>query len=306
VSQPQEEQQRQELQKELDRLEKQIQDLKERQKDGFQDVETQKQIKDDLIKVVEKLDVKTEKNGAVFHDNATIWSFNAEKNQIQQGNLSYKYAKEFCELPENSHCKTIGDTEGGKWLEKQDIYNDCLKKNDADEVWFGLSAKMAQEAKGEAHSFVEIKSAEQRTWEIAEKPALRNNEEVTGINYHYHQTPDQEIVKRENLARPERVFESKEFTIDRISDNQIRVNLPNGETATANLTQKEFQDKLGISLQGKSFREDFAKKLSETESGKTLEVQKDQKQKSGIIDPLSIQVDTTQTANQTIKKTQSY
>jgi hypothetical protein len=213
VNQNQEEQQRQALQQELERLEKQIQDLKERQKEGLQDIEAQKQLKEDLLKVTEKLDVKTERNGAVFYDNEHRWAYDSENNKLQQINVNYERATAFCKQSENSHCKTIGDTKGGKWLDSQKIHG-CFTYNpeDSKEVWSNLSEKYAREAQGETHTFVKIDSSQRGVWEVAEKPTLQNNQEVTAINYHYHPTPDQEIIRFENLARPEQKTEQGQIT----------------------------------------------------------------------------------------------
>jgi hypothetical protein len=286
VNPTQEEQQRQQLQKELEQLEKQIQALKERQKDGFQDIDAQKQLKEDLLKVTEKLDVKTEKNGAVFYDNEHRWAYDTENNKLQQINVNYERAVDFCKQPENSHCKTITDTEGGKWLDSQKIHECFTNGDDAKEVWRNLSKNYAQNAEGETHSFVKIDSAKEAIWEFTEKPTLQNNEKVTAINYHYHPTPDQEVIRRENLARPEpeRIYESKELSVDRISETELKVSLQNGKNFSCPINNQEEEKQLLENLKNTEFREELAKYLDQVEKGKSLTATVEKSSKSSHTD----------------------
>jgi hypothetical protein len=301
LSQSNEELQRQQnLQRDLDRIEKQIKELKESQKDGFQDVEGQKKLVAELEKVIPKLDVRTEKNGAVFYDNG------ANHENGQRILINKERAKAFCEQHGNEHCKTIEKTPGGSWLEKQDLFNGCHIDAAAYDLGKEFSKRFANGASGDVNTFVESKSAEHRTWEGAEKQTLRDNPNVTSINYHYQLAPDQKMIREENLARPsqEKVTpepqeqspqskpEQKQATIKEIESRnpetrEFGVTLPSGKEAhiTArgleakdnpkNLLAPEVVEELGKQKPGQTL------KLNVVEAEQTLDQKREQQAKQG-------------------------
>lgn len=95
-----------------------------------------------------------------------------------------------------------------------------------------------------------------------------------------------------------------EFSVSKISDNQVKVTLPNGESTILNKSLEELKETHRYSFQHKEFREYFAKDLFKKESEEQTSNAKDPK--SEIINPLSVQIDTTQATNQAIKNTQSH
>ena len=183
-------------QEEIKRLAEELKLLKEAEKLAEAE-KKERELVEKLGNILPKLDVGTKENGAVFYDNGVL-SYGEDRQPFGSREL----AKEFCKKEGNEHCKTLEDTPGGAWLNSLNLY-DCLKAENADSVWLGLSTQFADQAKGEVNTFVKTESADHRTWEFAEKQTLRDNQKATQINYHFHPAPDFEVVKSEGLARPE-------------------------------------------------------------------------------------------------------
>jgi RHS repeat-associated protein len=116
---------------------------------------------DDYLRAVEDLDVSTAKNEAVFYS----------------GRGNRELAEEFA--IQNKR-KTIEMTDGGKWLEQQNLYsrNSPLTPTEADEVWISLSRKYAEGASGNTFGFAEG-ARPQSIFNTVEYPTLLKNPNVT-------------------------------------------------------------------------------------------------------------------------------
>lgn len=110
--------------------------------------------------LVDKLDVSTPRNGAVFYsgpgNRAKATAF---------ANESGKY--------------TLEMTKGGKYLDSLNLYNK-FPKNQADEVWRKMSRRYAQNASGNVYGFV---NGADKTgiFEMIEYPTLQQNPNITNI-----------------------------------------------------------------------------------------------------------------------------
>lgn len=180
-----------EIQQKIREKEQEVKESRERLEAARK--EARDKLEKPIRNVLPHLNVATERNGAVFYDNG-------EQHVLSEHKKNEQLAKEFCAKPGNEHCRTLGMTPGGKWADGLNLHN-LLDTDTGDAIGKSLSRRFAQEAKGDVNAFVRVDSAPERTWASVENPTLRANQEVTSISNHYRISPDQEIVRRESLAR---------------------------------------------------------------------------------------------------------
>jgi hypothetical protein len=122
------------------------------------------ELRDTTQKLVPRLNFHTERGCAVFY--------------AKDGRET---ADKFCK--ENTGCKTIERTAGGEWLQDLKIY-ECLSKQNAVNVLRAASVEFAHAASGRVVGFAKTQDKESIFWRD-EVQALRNNREVTGIDFKY-------------------------------------------------------------------------------------------------------------------------
>jgi len=123
-----------------------------------------------LLDQVEARDVSTPRDGAVFYSGPG------------NGDLARQFADETGRM-------TIEDTEGGKWLSEQKLYENVydpdanptgLTDSEANLVWSRLSQRYAEQASGEAFAFVRGANADRVFWSTEAK-TLSANSNVTKV-----------------------------------------------------------------------------------------------------------------------------
>ena len=120
-----------------------------------------------IMRQVERLDVSTPPNGAVF------WKGYTQGNQT----AAMQWARQ-------TGRSTLEMTPGGQWLDSLHLYEPTgpLTRSQADAVWQRLSQRFAAEAQGEATVFLERTSFNPgSTFDGTEWPALYGNPQVSRI-----------------------------------------------------------------------------------------------------------------------------
>ncbi|MGB7283187.1 MAG: PAAR domain-containing protein [Candidatus Acidiferrum sp.] len=149
-----------ELKKEV---ENDLKALRETQlKTGVADEAGRTALKNKLLKVVEKLDVKSPPDEAVFYSGKGM-------NEAASA------------LVKNNKLVTVETLPDGKWLNDLKLYNaDALGPGNADEVWERMSERYAQGASGEVKVMLNHPRAAS-IFNRKELPALAKNKSVTTI-----------------------------------------------------------------------------------------------------------------------------
>ena len=126
---------------------------------------------DDLMKQVNKADISTPKDGAVF------WTGYRQGNQ--------KVAMEFAE--QNGKF-TIEMTDGGKWLDSMDLYGKSspVTRAEADLLWKRMSERYASQATGKAHVINKgVPYNPDSVLNSTELPILKANQELNKVKIKY-------------------------------------------------------------------------------------------------------------------------
>ena len=104
----------------------------------------------------------------------------------------------------------------------------------------------------------------------ANKQNLKNKSVILEPATERVNTIEQAKESRSNSNSAQRLFTNKELTIDRISDNKLRINLPNGETAFCTVKNEKDQNDLIKRLENPHFRKEFSKNVEQVEKGQKL------------------------------------
>jgi len=124
------------------------------------------------------LDVSTAPDKAVFYSgrDPVFGESPLADHEVRSREVGEHYA-------EATERNTLESTPGGQWLDGEDLYNhpERITKDQANELWGGLSERYAESASGEVVAFSRPDRPDS-VWQERELPALEHNPDVTRIS----------------------------------------------------------------------------------------------------------------------------